>query len=714
MNVWKIGSRWGKNGPSVLDLFLDYECVFFNSDYEERLGDYSCVETGDFFIVCDGMTPVALAQATGVFQPFTNPNSRFHFTQDERSRFIDDYQVVICPAKIVILPQDERERYSNGYNQLRFCRYTNDAAIAVLDTTWERLTSPSEFDIIPKKSSLFGGQSHIFSDDVRYRIPRYQRPYSWGENELRKLLENLRDAVQTNAPVFMGTMQLSQPIPLDPNGTRKCYNIIDGQQRITTFMILLNVLEQKLNRDIIPYVHQKLRISVSGGEEQLKLDRYSEFITGNYFADDSNEYIQNFHTIEIFLDEYFSGETVAETVDIRNNLYDFIRSDKILFVTIETHAGLSKTLQIFNTINTAGMDLGATDLFKIRFYDYLKNRGEDDSIFDQISDIYASIEEYNRLNPSASEKLSMADVLRTYQRVICAKNGLAQGAFNKSYETFFEELFDTLLNIRQYPEFSDGIVLRIDDLLNIIACYKENYALLESDPHFHIIHNMIWETRYGYSAHDLPIIARFFNRIDQCKIFDFTLLLFKKLCPSSLCYAKKVNITESAILEISKAIAQTDTAWRTIICENFAKRGNPQEMLQEGCAQAIAHYPKWKNLICRLVEYLKSDDKDISLLKRLWSSIDIEHIQSATDENDAEAVWEHWSDEIDKMGNLILLESNINRSIKNHTQEKPDAYRRSSFVSARKLSDQVAGWQRENAEQRRRENTELLINFLLN
>ena len=71
MNVWKIGSRWGENGPSVLDLFLDYECVFFNSDYEERLGDYSCVETGDFFIVCDGMTPVALAQATGVFQPFT-------------------------------------------------------------------------------------------------------------------------------------------------------------------------------------------------------------------------------------------------------------------------------------------------------------------------------------------------------------------------------------------------------------------------------------------------------------------------------------------------------------------------------------------------------------------------------------------------------------------------------------------------------------------
>ena len=61
-------------------------------------------------------------------------------------------------------------------------------------------------------------------------------------------------------------------------------------------------------------------------------------------------------------------------------------------VVVETVAGLSKTIKIFNTINTAGLDLNGDDLFKVRFYEYLRDTnkyGED--AFEKISNIYKTI-----------------------------------------------------------------------------------------------------------------------------------------------------------------------------------------------------------------------------------------------------------------------------------------------------------------------------------
>ena len=59
-SVWKVGSRWGNQGPSVLDLFMEYGCVFFGGSHSDgRLGRWGDVVKGDLFIVSDGATPVA-------------------------------------------------------------------------------------------------------------------------------------------------------------------------------------------------------------------------------------------------------------------------------------------------------------------------------------------------------------------------------------------------------------------------------------------------------------------------------------------------------------------------------------------------------------------------------------------------------------------------------------------------------------------------------
>ena len=89
------------------------------------------------------------------------------------------------------------------------------------------------------------GKGTVFGSGIKYIIPVYQRPYSWTDEQIRKFLSDIFSSYWGNEnlvaeePMFIGTMQLS---------TRNANNeqdIIDGQQRLTTFLILLKVLKHK-------------------------------------------------------------------------------------------------------------------------------------------------------------------------------------------------------------------------------------------------------------------------------------------------------------------------------------------------------------------------------------------------------------------------------------------------------------------------------------
>jgi len=81
--------------------------------------------------------------------------------------------------------------------------------------------------------------SEIFSCDGIYKIPNYQRQYSWTNDQLEALWEDLYEAYQNktidNDCYFLGSIVVV-------NDGKGYFELIDGQQRITTLMILMNVL----------------------------------------------------------------------------------------------------------------------------------------------------------------------------------------------------------------------------------------------------------------------------------------------------------------------------------------------------------------------------------------------------------------------------------------------------------------------------------------
>ena len=92
----------------------------------------------------------------------------------------------------------------------------------------------------------------VFKDllgQVQYRIPLFQRTYNWGEPQWGRLWEDLRAIYGMNKPRnhFIGSV-VAQPVPTIP-GRVSQYVLIDGQQRMTTLLILLGVIRERARRE---------------------------------------------------------------------------------------------------------------------------------------------------------------------------------------------------------------------------------------------------------------------------------------------------------------------------------------------------------------------------------------------------------------------------------------------------------------------------------
>lgn len=744
--VWKVGSNWGDGGPSVLDLFLDYECVFFGCKQDSGIGSWSEVCRGDLFIVANGSVPAAIGIALGKFTSYGECGIRFR--KKDADNFIDD-NVVICPARLVLLSEKERGENWGMETRRRFCRA--DGAADKVREWWrnhESTAARNPFAIHTRVASLLvkgeKDDDTILRKDIKYHVPIYQRPYSWGEPELRRLMEDLHQGCVREEDAFLGTVQLSQPVPLSQDGKLKSYDIIDGQQRLTTFVLLVSILEKAMGgkSETLETMKSNFRTSVNRRTAQDDLEASFDFFDkgfpGNNATLDTkrNPYIDNAITLKGLLAEFSArradGEEDGDDAPASDEsfaqyaakMHSYV-AEHVKFVVLETHAGLSKTLKIFNTINSSGLDLGSEDLFKVRFYEYLKNLGDDEGVFDRISELYGRIDEYNR-HPFVGASISMSQVLSTYQRFLIAKYNLGASLFTMSSEGFFNDLFDTALGIRPVAEFnsfaihgqsSERALLSFEELVKIFQAHVDYLNACSKDPDLRIARRMIWETRYGYAA-DFPVLALAIGVATPQTVKAFAWGLVKALVPPSLYFAKHVYQGRAHLLALLKEMwsgepekmeSPTTPKW------DFNEL-TPARMIDASLDYRIAWTPKWKNLLCRLVEYIKSPQKDEALFTRLFQTgFDIEHIQSSMAEDEMarqELGWDANDVELDRIGNLAMFESELNRSVQNKQKDKQAAYGESAYVCLKELADKVSHWSKKDAQERRMVVAESIKAFL--
>ncbi|WP_322001187.1 DUF262 domain-containing HNH endonuclease family protein [Marinobacter alexandrii] len=212
-----------------------------------------------------------------------------------------------------------------------------------------------------------------------YRIPRFQRPYSWEKDHIQDFWTDI--IIDNEDDYFIGSMVVYKQ-------EKGYFGIVDGQQRMTTITIFLSVLRDTMNElglsDLAAGVHALV--------ERNNIDNVPEFI----LASESSypfmqEYIQKFgepdlevkpldeektlqsafRQIEklvagvvesIKVDTSIKKEDKIERISkklrsIRDSLLDL----KVIFIELDDE---DDAYLIFETLNTRGKDLNTSDLVK--------------------------------------------------------------------------------------------------------------------------------------------------------------------------------------------------------------------------------------------------------------------------------------------------------------------------------------------------------------
>lgn len=266
-------------------------------------------------------------------------------------------------------------------------------------------------------------------------IPDYQRGYSWGKKQLEDLWQDLEDISikedHTYVNHYTGMVCLEKNLSFDPElcpTNTTAYNVIDGQQRLTTIMILLSQLlhsVEKIGRDRTADLTRDLLYQEIDGVKYMKFfyapenhnaDYLKSIITNqneiDTYKDEINVYRHNLDFARTFFQEKING------IKAQDNAEDSIKS---------IYAKLTKALQfderiveddmdvqiMFETMNNRGKPLSILEKLKNRLILLSKKRETRRKINNIWSNIYKNLGQYNNV---LDEDRMLADHLSVYRQ----------------------------------------------------------------------------------------------------------------------------------------------------------------------------------------------------------------------------------------------------------------------------------------------------------
>lgn len=191
----------------------------------------------------------------------------------------------------------------------------------------------------------------IFDTGVSIEVPFFQRSYVWGIDEWKKFLSDMSYLCMQNKPYFLGAVILKR---LTKEGKRK--SIVDGQQRLTTLLILLKILSLKDDENKHEYWMYFRNKRGSEKEIKFKHSYYDREAFETVFLLNELEDLKGGNNI-IEAYRYFKSNISSYHLDY-NTIVENIR-----LVDIEIDEDEDEQ-QIFETINSVGRKLTTGELLK--------------------------------------------------------------------------------------------------------------------------------------------------------------------------------------------------------------------------------------------------------------------------------------------------------------------------------------------------------------
>lgn len=554
-------------------------------------------------------------------------------------------------------------------------------------------------------------------DDYHYQIPKFQRPFSWTEGEFNDLIDDLTDAydvgreahgtiiddsgdldkktLETYEPYFLGSIILNAG---SESGNR--YDIIDGQQRLTSLAILIAVLRDMVESraDSLGQLIYEESDPIKGKEETVRLqirERDREFFNKHVLTRGATV-----DAPDPEMGETEPEQNVLEAIKtFRKRLTEWQDEDggsledfatyltlRVVMVRITTNS-LSSAFRLFNVTNARGMPLNNADLLK----------SENLSIINDDEQ-----ERYQRKWEDMEEEVGNEGLERFigFMRHIIVKE--------KSQKSVYDEFKD-----RVFPEDSSFRGKNfVDYLERVFEIHRHRIynAKIEATGAKEVYyHNLVSLMRDFYPSDEWMVaLIRFDDEFsDESDLLTFVKRLERRLTVDWLTGSsntgrysrvytllRKIEAADSAeeVLELpmlNEDIADEEDAFENALDRtNFYRKGNYQ----------------WPKYVLMRINGERFDNRNTKV--EYGNNVTIEHIlpQTPTDDYwldrfDDEHERSQWTD---RMGNLVPLDGRKNYRVSNKPfNEKYQEYfaKKSDFPLVNEL-EKYDDWNPENLRKR--------------
>lgn len=527
--------------------------------------------------------------------------------------------------------------------------------------------------------------------EERFVIPEYQRGYSWDIQQTEKLWSDIEAFIDSNGadPYFFGTVIMDC-------STDNEFNLIDGQQRTTTFLLLLKALLIKLSEslenisddpdseklvyaikkrrdDILTLLYKcepekifdilqdfnqvnEVNILENRSINELYSDEVKQILKSeDYQKAESNVYKTPRKQRDNKYTNYFRNfkyfyEKLSDKSDIQLNVFARVFLEECQVIEIRSWQ-IEQAITMFNSLNSTGLPLSDSDIISAQLY---KNSGSDKSSFNE------SWGKINELSDQLSQRkvIDINMLLMQFMYINRSRN-------KEYYNTQTESVDVTVPGLRRYFISENSKLLS-----NPLGLCAELSNLANS-----------WETVRGY-----PLVKLLLKFNDNIKLFfagylskfqyeDINEEKVTLICESLIRLFTLLELVESGYS--SKNFKTFLFKMNIFLVDIEVKPENIREMFdehirnnwnEEEIMNSIKYYDK--NILVFLNEYLYSKENAIAF--DFEENVNIEHIMPASGRNiesirnDAGVTdKDHFREIVNSLGNKILLEDEINKSIGN-------------------------------------------------
>ena len=198
----------------------------------------------------------------------------------------------------------------------------------------------------------------FFNNSTLLEVPFFQRPYVWKEDLWERLLDDMEYVVKTNKSHFLGSVILKEGRKPNPGEQfASCKTIVDGQQRLTTFIIFMKVLSLKKGETTL-FDYQ---FKIMGKEIALKHGKNDCVAFEKVVSMNKAEKIEGDNSRIVEAYNFFVENMDADNLEIMT----IISNAEFVRIDLDAH---EDEQQIFDTINSLGVSLTTSELLKNYFF----------------------------------------------------------------------------------------------------------------------------------------------------------------------------------------------------------------------------------------------------------------------------------------------------------------------------------------------------------